>query len=270
MRIVSVPVVCAVVLGFMGFVPVAAQSPVPSATVRSGIEAADSLIALGKLEPAYAILMARLDVAPRDFEARLRAVQNALGLGILGATEDTRLYWLREAEAQGRLLLPLRPHDPDAMAWAAASRGRAALAEGSSRTTVRLAEEVWAITDTLLAIAPDHPLGNHVRGKLHQEAMRLSRFKQIIARVFLGFDLVGQASWLQAEEHLKRAVAGDPGMVLFYLDLGETYRYQGKTQEAEAAYRRGLAVPDRLPVDEHLKQVLRERLAALEGGAGSH
>lgn len=238
--------------------------PTPRALVPTALEVADSLANASDLEGAYAVLSVRLDVVPDDVEALILALQTAMALGIMGGDAPTRLRWLRIAEAQGRALLPLKPHDPEVLAWAAASRGRLAMAEDGARTVVRLAQEVWALTDTLLAMAPDHPLGNHVRGKLHQEAMRLSRFKRFFARVFFGFDAAGMASWDGAETHLERAVAQDPGMILFFMDLGDTYRYQGKTEAAAATYRAGLALPDRLPVDEHLKGLLRRRLQRLE------
>lgn len=237
-----------------------------TAQVRPSILVADSLVAAGALMEAYELLQARLDVAPDDFAARLLAVKAGLALGILGSNAPLRLHWLRAAEREGRLLLELRPEDPEAMAWAAASLGRVALAEDGARTVVRLAEEVWALTSRLLDVDPDHPLGNHIRGKMNQEAMRLSAVKRFLARLLLGFDLPGQASWAQAEAHLTKAVALDPGMVLFYLDLGDTYRFQGKDTEAAATYQRGLAVPDSLPVDAHLKGVLRTRLELLQGG----
>lgn len=236
------------------------------AQVRASVLVADSLVAAGALEEAYEVLQARLDVAPDDFAARLLAVKAALALGIMGNRAPLRLHWLRVAAGEGRLLLDLRPEDPEAMAWAAAALGRVALAEDGMRTVVRLAEEVWALTGRLLEVAPDHALGNHVRGKMNQEAMRLSAVKRFMGRLLLGFDLPAQASWAQAEAHLTKAVALDPGMVLFYLDLGDTYRFQGKDAEAAAVYERALTLPDRLPVDAHLKGILRRRLQRLQGG----
>ncbi|HSW29361.1 MAG TPA: tetratricopeptide repeat protein [Longimicrobiales bacterium] len=238
-----------------------------TAVAKTAAEVSDSLLAAGDTEASYAVLVARLGVFPDDFEARWRAARAALGLGIMGADADTRRYWLQEADAQGRALLHLRPDDPEAMAWAAAARGRRALAEPGARTVVALAEETWQLTGKLLAAHPDHPLGNHVRGKLHQEVARLPRVKRILARMFLRGDMLGQAKWELAEEHIQRAIAGDPGMVLFYLDLGETYRYQGKDAAALSMYRRGLAVPDRLPVDARFKSTMQRRIATLEGTA---
>ncbi len=248
----------------LGAVDTAAED---TPATKTAAEISDSLLFAGDSEASYAVLVARLGVEPDDFEARWRATRAALGFGIMGADADTRRSWLREADAQGQALLGLRPDDAEAMAWAAAARGRRALAEPGARTVVALAEETWQLTGKLLAEHPGHPLGNHVRGKLHQEVARLPRVKRILARMFLRGDLLGQAKWELAEAHIQRAVAGDPGMVLFYLDLGETLRYQGKNEAALAVYRRGLAVPDRLPVDGRFKSTMERRIAALDGTA---
>jgi len=254
--------------------PLAAQSVAVSAdsapggsVVKSAAEISDSLLAAGDPEVSYAVLVARLGVEPDDYEARWRATRGALGLGIMGADRETRRRWLRQADAHGRDLLRIRPDDAEAMAWAAAARGRLALAEPGARTVVALAEETWELTGKLLEAHPDHPLGNHVRGKLHQEVARLPTFKRILARMFLRADLLSEAKWELAEEHLLRAIHADPGMALFYLDLGETYRFQGMTDAALAMYRRGLLAPDRLPVDARFKDTMRRRIATLEGAA---
>ncbi|NJD19590.1 MAG: hypothetical protein FIA95_09965 [Gemmatimonadetes bacterium] len=256
-----------------GALPVHAQATSTAADTaaveKAAVEISDSLLAAGESEASYSVLVARLGIVPDDYEARWRATRGALGLGIMGADKETRRHWLQEADAHGRELLRLRPHDAEAMAWAAAARGRRALAEPGARTVVAVAEETWQLTGELLAAHPDHPLGNHVRGKLHQEVARLPRVKRVLARMFLRGDLLSQAKWELAEEHLQRALAADPGMVLFYLDLGETYRYQGKTAAALAGYHRGLAVPNRLPVDARFKDTMERRIALLEGSAPS-
>jgi len=238
----------------------------PTGTATA-VQIADSLLSAGDVEGSYAALEAQLDRDPDDFEARWRATRAALGLGIAGATHQERQTRLREADAHGRELLRVRPDDPEALAWAAAAEGRRALGEDDPRTIVELAQEAWDLTGRLLATHPDHALGNHVRGKLHQEVARLPAWKRIIARVFVHANLLGEAKWALAEEHLLRAVTQDPGMVLFYLDLGETYRYQGKTTAALAVYRRGLVVPNRFPIDSRFKDTMERRIATLQKAA---
>ncbi len=245
--------------------PGAGTGAAPALVEQSAVEVADSLLAAFDMEGSYTALTARLEAEPDDFEARWRATRLAIGFGIMGPDAEARRAWLRIADDHGSQLLRIRPGDPEALAWAAAAKGQRAIVEDGSRTVANLARDAWSLTGRLLAARPDHPLGNHVRGKVHQEVARLPAVKRFVARLFLGSRLVGQAKWELAEEHILRAISGDPGMVLFYLDLGETYRYQGKTTEAVATYRRGLAVPDRFPVDARFKATMRSRLATLEG-----
>jgi hypothetical protein len=238
--------------------------PPAETLVRSSIDVADSLFMAMDPDSSMAVLAARLDAAPNDFEALWRAARTALSLGILTGNRDEELHWLEAADAYGDRLMALRPDDTVALVWSAATKGRLAIENGGAVTTARLGKAVWALTDSLLARAPSSPLGNDVRGKLLQEILRLSRTKRLMARLLMGSDPVGAADWASSERHLQRAVAGDPGMVLFYVDLGDTYRLQGKDKKALDTYRDGLAVPNLYPVDEHYKRDLVSRIAALE------
>lgn len=249
--------------------PQSAAKSGPHAEVKSAVAVADSLLAAGDLEKSYAVLAVRLAASPDDYEARWRATRGALGLGIVGTTHEIRLEWLREADDQGRKLLKLRPDVPDAMAWAAAARGRRAMSESGVRTLARLARETWTLTGEILAAQPNNALANEVRGKLHQEVARMPAVARLVARVLMGNETVTEASrWDLAEAHLRRAIASDPGLVVSYLDLGETYGYQQKWTEAEATYRQGLAATPRYPVDEQFKSLMRERLAAIQRATG--
>jgi tetratricopeptide (TPR) repeat protein len=255
----------------MMFVPLfAVLEAQPSAAGRresgvASVAVADSLMQAGELEASYTVLSTRLAREANDHEARWRATRGALGLGIVGGTHAIRMHWLRVADAQGRELLRLGPNTADAMAWAAAARGRRAQGEDGIRTVARLARETWALTGRALALQPDHAIANEVRGKLHAEVARMPVVARFFARWLVGDDLVAQAArWELAELHLRRSIAADPGLVVAYLDLGETYRLRRKWADAVVAYRRGLAVVSRYPVDEHFKSIMRERLDMLQ------
>ncbi|NJD19592.1 MAG: hypothetical protein FIA95_09975 [Gemmatimonadetes bacterium] len=239
-------------------------SPTQATEARS-VALADSLLQAGDDTAAYEILDARLAAAPDDFEARWRAVRIALSRAVLGPSHGVRREWALRADAHGRELLRLRPDDPEALAWGAAARGRHALNEDGFGTVASLAKETWALTEALLAADPGHPLGNHVRGKLSQQVAGLPAAARLFGRLFLGSRLVSQGTWARAEEHHLKAVAGDPGMVFFYLDLADTYATQRKNAAAAEVYRSGLAVPSRFPADAEFKRLMAERLAALEG-----
>ena len=230
----------------------------------SAVEVSDSLLYAGEIRRAYEVLDARLEFEPADFAAAWRAVRAALGLGILGEDHETRLAWLRLADERGRRLLDHHPEEVEALAWAAAARGRRALAEDGSRTLARLADEVIELTDRALEKDPDHPLANHVRGKINQEGMRLPGMVRFMGRLLLGAEVLSRTSWEEAEARGRTAVEQAPGMLLFHLELAETYRYQEKWAAAEAAYRDGLARPDSLPVDVEFRRIMEERLAEVQ------
>lgn len=227
------------------------------------LEAADSLLGAGDSEGAFAVLAARLDSVPGDVEARWRAVRVAVALSLTGPSHVVRRGWALRADSLGRELERQRPGDADALAWAAAARGLHALNEEGFRTPARLGEETWTLTEAVLRLRPDHPLANHVRGTLCQKVAALPAAARLFGRIFLGPGLMSQGTWAQAEAHHLKAVAGDPGMAFYYLDLGDTFAAQGKSRAAAEVYRRGLLVPDRLPLDGVFKRRMAERLEGL-------
>ncbi len=243
----------------------------PGARAQDGFAAAlaDSLLLGGDEAAAYAVLESRLASDPDDAEARWRAVRIAVALSVLGASHVERRDWALRADAHGRELERLGPDDPEALAWAAAARGRHALHEEGMRTPARLANETFDLTRRVLALRPDHPLAHHVRGKLCQQVAGLPRAAKLFARVLLGGELLGQATLEQAEAHHLRAVSGDPGMVFFYLDLGETLAARGSPSAAAQVFRAALELPRRFPVDGDFQRLISERLAALEGPSGA-
>ena len=230
---------------------------------RPTVEVADSFYRAMDAPGAMDVLIARLRAAPDDPEATWRAARVALTLGILTEDRDAKLKWLRAATAYGERLLALDPDGAESLAWAAATKGRLAMDAHNPVTTARLGREVWTLTEALLALDPDHPLGNAIRGKLVQEVRRLSWGERLLARFLLGGDIMGAATWSDSEAYLERAVKGDPGMVVYHLDLGDTYRLQGKSEQAAEAYLRGLALQERLPVDAYYKRRIMDGVRAL-------
>lgn len=235
----------------------------PASSLNHDLVRSDSLYRAMDAEGAMGLIRARLAVAPEDFEATWRAAAVALTLGVLAQDQGARLGWLRSAATHGDRLLILRPDDPVSLTWASATKGRLAIEERNPLRTAGLGKEVWVLTEALLASDPGSAMGHAIRGKLMQEIRRLSRAERLLARILLGNDIAGVATWSDAERHLEWAVAADPGMVLFRLDLGDTYRLQGKAAQARDAYARGLALPDRLPVDPYYKRRILDGMKAL-------
>lgn len=138
------------------------------------------------------------------------------------------------------------------------------IASRSARENARLGSQVWELTDALLAADPDDAFGNDVRGKLHQEVMKLAGWQRLLGRLFLRSDPLKKASWQASEEHLRRAIELEPRSILFYLDLGETYLLQEKDDLARETSEAGLALPDTYPPDNVFKGQMRRMLDRIE------
>lgn len=231
-------------------------------------QVADSLFSAMDPKGAMAVLDARLEKAPDDFAALWRATATALTLGILSENHDQRMRWLHAAERYGDRGMALRPKDPVAMEWAVAAKGRLAIDDRNPVTTARLGKQVWKLGEALLAEDPGNPIGNDALGKLIIEIRKLSWGERLLARALVGWNVVGAAHWSDAERLLKRAVEGDPRMVVYHMDLGDAYRLQGKDARALQAYRDGLAQPNRYAVDPYYKRQIQRRVRELERHGG--
>lgn len=241
--------------------PPAIVAPPVAPLVRPAVEAADSLFDALDAVGALRRLEARIEAEPDDFEALWRAGRAALSLGVIARDADARRGWLDVGVGYAERARTLRPDDLDTTAWLAALKGRLALESDGSGDRARLAQEVWDLTGAVLAQDSTHAFANDIRGKANQEVMRLNRIQRFFARVFIGNDPLERSSWEQAEAHLRRAIESDPTVVLFYLDLGETYLLRGKREEAIATLVSGLALPIRLPPDGVFRAKMETLLA---------
>lgn len=236
----------------------------PTPLVQSASDRADSLFWAMNPVASLDVVETRLEFQPDDFEARWRAARAALVMGTMAEGWTVRDTWFRIAVSHGEQARQVEPQHPEALSWLAAAQGRRAIESRSSRENARLGGMVWDLTEELLALDPDHPLGNDVRGKLHQEVMKLSGWQRTLGRIFLRANILGKASWDASELHLKRAIEGDPTAVLPYLDLGETYMLQEKWALARDAFATALALPNRYPPDEVFKGQIRRMLERMD------
>lgn len=254
------------VLGLLAASPLAGQGPTAMPEVRvltrSTTEAADSLFDAFAPGLALELLEGHLQGRPDDAEARWRAARAGLVAGILAADPDRKAALIARAAEHGEAAVALRPDGLDELYWAAAAAGREALRHGP-RTSTRLVQRVWDLTRHLLALAPDHPGGHNILGKLNHEVMALSGFERFVGRLLFRIDPLREASWEDALQHHEAAVAADPGVVLFRMDLGATYEALGRDVEARAQYEAALALPPAFPVDPRFQDDIRRRLAAL-------
>ena len=248
-------------------VPGQLPGPTPrevQALVRSPVEVADSLF-LDEWEPGAALelLEVYLQGRPNDAEAHWRATRAALVLALSQTEREERRRLLRLGEALGDSAVAVAPDNIDVLSWAAAAKGRLTIEIGGRRSKVRRGQEVWDMAHRVLEMDPDHPFAHDILGKLNQEVRKLGSFKRFMARLLMDSDLLEQSTWESSEEHLRAAVAADPTVLLFYLDLGETYLLQGKEEEARRTFEAGLEVPDLYPIDPGFRIRIRQHLTEL-------
>ena len=156
--------------------------------------------------------------------------------------EDARRPLIAEAERYARAAAQLRPDEPDGWFLAAASLGLQAQYE-STRRQVRMGGEMWSLATTALERDPDHPGAHHVLGRLNLEAMSLSGLARMVATHLYGSDMLRQASWQQAEEHLRRAVRLEPDALYHRLWLARLYVERGEEDDARRVLEEMRTIP---------------------------
>lgn len=220
---------------------------------------ADSLFDAWETEAAWELLSARIDRLPMDYEARWRAARVGLILGILEKDKILEVEWFELAAANGAAAAEIRPRGIDGLYWAAASRGRQALQHGP-RTSTELAQQMWDLTERVLALDPEHGGGHNILGKLNFEVQTLGRIQRALARLVLRQPFLSETSWEKALYHHRRAVAAEPDVILFQMDLGQALHRSGNSDEARGVLQRALLLPEVWPVDLEFKEQIRAYL----------
>lgn len=245
---------------------VAAQ-PAPGTDAQ--LRMADSLVESGRVEEGLALLEARLEARPDDWEARWRAARASVARAVLAVGRPAdRDRNLERAIEHGRRALELRPRGVEGMYWKAAASGRLALHARDARHAAELAQTVWDQTHAILAQDPTHAGAHNALGRLHYELMMLPGWKRTLGRLVAG-RAMGGASWEDAERHLARALELEPGQLLYRRDLGELYLRRGRIDLARNLLETAADMRWRRPGDEVFKEEARALLRALDEGDGS-
>lgn len=234
----------------------------PEAEVATVHALADSLYYGGQPEEAWESLRTHLEREPEDYEALWRAARSALVLAV--ATDGNRAQnaWLDPGRALAQRAVEVRPEGVEGLYFRAALTGRRAM-NASPGYAVELAQLTWEDANRVLELDPQHGGAHNVLGKLNYEVMILSRVQRFIARTFMGNDVLRDAGWEQAEEHLTRAAELWPELVLFHYDLAALYERRGREEEAAVAIQRALELPVLHPPDERFKRQAEELLSEI-------
>jgi tetratricopeptide (TPR) repeat protein len=233
----------------------APRTPAP----RAGVDP-DSVYFAGDAPAALSLLEARLVLAPDDYESSWKATRAATSAGLLARTPEEQKAFYQRGVEYGAAARRLRPDGVDGLYWLAACEGRLSFLL-SPPAAARAGQEVFELSNRVLALDSLHAGAHDVLGKLNARVMELSGVERFVGRTVLGNEAIRQASWQNAERHLTRAVQLDPDWMMPHIDLGEVYLYQGRFDVAQAELERDLELPIRHPGErdyqEHASWLVR-------------
>lgn len=247
------------VVGFVGLASIACP-PAPTRAqllhIDDATTEADVLYLAGEPEAAWNRLQEHLATHPDDYGALWRAVRSAVVLAIEEEDHLAQNAWLDPAIVHAERAVELRPEGIDGVYWRGVASGRRAMNAGPGYA-VELAEVVYEDAHTILAADSLHGGAHNMLGKLNFEVMSLSRIKRFLARTFMGNEALEDASWEDAEHHLRRAAELWPDFVLFHFDLGRLYEKRGPRELAIRELAHALALPAVHPTDRGLQEQAR-------------
>lgn len=226
------------------------------------VERGDELHALMRPLAAYDVYQEALTRDSTHYAALWRSAREAVNLGMLTGDEEARDEWYRTAVGHARRAVEADSTGSDGLVWLAISLGRQALHEGA-RTRVRLADEMRGIALRALEADSMSASAHHVLGEWNAEIERLGGLSRFAARTLLGADTFDEASWDDAEMHLRRAVELDPRGLIHRLALARVFLDRDRPDEARSQLREVLELPAVEPTDALHKQEAQELLRDL-------
>ncbi|MGD8281092.1 MAG: hypothetical protein PVF69_08045 [Gemmatimonadota bacterium] len=207
----------------LGLLPALVAAPAAAQSLEAvRVAAPELLIPAPYADPESAIRLAsKLEERdPESVELRLVVAREATALGLLSGSPEERDAWLVRSEGAAREAVALRPEEADANYWLAAALGlRADVAGGRSKIT--LAREAYEVAQHTLELDSLHAGANHIVGRLHAGAKRLSWLNRMIARALGLGEILGEASWESAERHMRIAAEREPDELVHLHDLGK-------------------------------------------------
>jgi tetratricopeptide (TPR) repeat protein len=208
---------------------------------------------------AWNVFRAIVEERPDEYAAIWRGAREAVSLGMLAREDHDRVRWYESAEEYARRAVRVAPDRVEGYEWLGITLGRRALDEGP-RTKARLAVEIREVALRALEVDSTNAGAHHVLGEWHAEVRRLNRVTRWAARKLLGADVLKEASWEEAERHLRRAVDLEPSSLIHHLALGTLLLERGHEEEGRAELERVLALPTAEPTDPLNRQQAQDLL----------
>jgi hypothetical protein len=181
-------------------------------------------------EQLLAALEAGILEDPSRYDLRWGAAREYANAAAV-STDQERIKSLgRFARDHAMAAIGLTPENVEGHYWLGVASGILAEAEGG-RTKVRMAEESWNQSGWVLQRDSLHAGAHHLQGRIHAAVMRVSGVTRFLARMVLGGDVLGQANWVRAEYHLRRAADLEPAVAMHHFELAMTYRDLDRDEE---------------------------------------
>ncbi|NJD18347.1 MAG: hypothetical protein FIA95_03565 [Gemmatimonadetes bacterium] len=191
--------------------------------------------------------------------ALFRRVEGEVHAALLAEDDETRDTHLEAAERLARHLVAQDSTSADAHYWLAVALGVRTEHSGpwEKLTTGR---EVFFTTARVLALDSLHAGGHELMGRLHAAVMRLPWLVRSFAlRMGMG-QVLGDASWAQAEAYYRRAAELDTAAIAPRLELAKLLLGQGREAEAGPVLAGAAELPARGTVEERMREEARALL----------
>jgi len=243
---------------------VAAQQPAErSPAVAREIRLGDSLQTSLHPEAAVVRFQAALALDSLDYEALWKAARAVIDVAkqIESADEVARrrrdsLY--TRARALAEKAVRVNPEGAQGHSAVAQAVGRLARTK-SGKEKVRFAKIIFDEATRAIALDSTNDAAYHVLGAWHAEVKRLSGVTRFFAKTLFGAGFMDQASWVDAQRDLERAVALRPTHIFHRLELARIYVDVGKYTAA----REQLTAIHDLPIGDVLDTEYQTQAAQL-------
>lgn len=205
-------------------------------------------------EKAEGILKSGLSKYGQQADLLYRYVDLMIHFGDVAGEEQKKAYYQRAIE-YADAAVKADQKCASAHAAVAASAGAMGLFAGGEEK-VKIAHLVRDELERALALDPDCYLAHTVYGTYHREVADLSWVERQLAKVLFGG--VPEGSYEKSVDHLKKAIALEPGILRNYYELGRTYDAMDEEAAAARAFKRALTMKNTARKDTERKKIMRE------------
>jgi hypothetical protein len=171
--------------------------------------------------------------------------------------DDHAKKLLREAEALARESLNDHEQSVGRRFALAAALGMRADREGGGRK-VRTASALYEELESILELDPEHARARHMMGRLHAGVRRMNRVTRWVATNLMGGDVLGKASWEEAERHLVFAEERAPEVPDHHLQLARLYAHTDRPARAAEEVEHVLAMEPDSPMERAAVEEARQ------------